>query len=622
MSNNEEQFLSYIPDHEIYVWDGGFHTKDVPKAAGFWWHGGGCRDGCLACKAKIGRKWWSPHPSNALKIRDYGDEAVAASLQSLLDAQDLSRAATADVDLIAPDGLSYLPFQKAGIEYGLQKPGVLIGDEMGLGKTVQALGIVNNDSNLKRGIIFAPASLLINWKRESEKWLVRGVRTHVATTNSIPESGDDVDLLIINYAKMSTRKGKAWQKWMMDQKWDFVICDEAHYLKEESSSRTKRILGYYDRRKRVSVPGVVSEIPKRIFLTGTPIPNRTIEIQPLLGSLCPSVFGNFMSFAKRYAGAYHNGYGWDFRGASNLDELQTKMRAHVMVRRLKDDVLDDLPDKVRQIIPLPKEGFEKLLQEEKNQYSRAWEAETFSEFETWVGSLNIEDLSRMRSRFAEAKIPAIKTYIENQINSGVEKLVVFAHHRKVISDLREHWGDRCVSITGEHTAEERQAAVDAFQNDPEVKIFFGNLKAAGVGLTLTAASHVIMAEMDPVPANMFQAEDRCHRIGQKSTVFAQYLVIEGSLDEHFLNLVFHKDQLAQRALDVEHETPKITLSEEAVERDREEKRQSKENKARDLRQQFLAFIREQNNSETEPVPEPPSGDVEIRYEGRLDEIPF
>jgi SWI/SNF-related matrix-associated actin-dependent regulator 1 of chromatin subfamily A len=239
-----------------------------------------------------------------------------------------------------------------------------------------------------------------------------------------------------------------------------------------------------------------------------------------------------------------------------------------MVRRLKKDVLAELPPKRRQVIELPSEGVAKkaasaemsewqkhelLLDQLRAAVDSAKEAGNQDEYRRAVADLRggigvaFAAMSKVRQATAIAKIPYVIEHVRDAIESG--PVVLFAYHHAVIEKLVEEFGDRCVSFTGRHSATERQGAVDAFQRQDGPPLFIGSIAAAGVGITLTRASHVIFAELDWVPGNMSQCEDRCHRIGQADSVIVQHLVLEGSLDSVMAHKLIQKQEVIDLALD-------------------------------------------------------------------------
>lgn len=557
--------ITYLETHQIFLASSTYEERHIPKSAGFWWHTiSGCtRSKCPACNARINKKWWTSKTENAARLLEYADTRAQEALTEHVKVVEASRATDADVYIPCPDGLEYLPFQKAGIVYALERDGTLIGDEMGLGKTIQALGFLNAKPEIKSVLIIVPASLRINWKREAEKWLVRDFVIHVV--EKVEEIPSNAEVIIVNYEKL---KGKVLDS-LMNREWDCIICDETHKLKNPKSQRSKKILGYWDRVKKVRVPGLIDQAKYKLMLTGTPILNRPIEIQPVAGALAPSKFGNFFYFAKRYADAHQNRYGWDFSGASNLAELQEKLRSTIMVRRLKKDVLTELPAKRRQVVELAQNGAKKAVKAEAKAYKahekqlellreKADLAHASGDEKAYKDAVRkltdaaqaaFEEIARLRHEVALAKLPNVIEHVDNMIEEGIEKVVVFAHHQDVVAGLVEHYGDKAVALTGQTPMDVRQDNVDRFQTDKSCQIFIGSITAAGVGLTLTASSHVVFAELDWVPANITQAEDRCHRIGQTGSVLIQHLVVDGSLDARMAHTLVDKQEIADRALD-------------------------------------------------------------------------
>lgn len=478
-----------------------------------------------------------------------------------------SRAVTSDVELAVPKGLNYFPFQRAGIEFALGlerigKTGVLWGDEMGLGKTIQVIGWINNNLEIKSVLVVCPKSLIYNWIREFGKWMVRPMMA-----SNRPNSG--APIVVINY-EMAVKYREA----LASREWDMLVADEAHYIKNLKSQRSKTVAVLCERSKRVSM------------VTGTPIPNRTIEAFSLV-SLCDPDEWNykgkgFFSFALRYANANQDTGYWDFSGASNLEELQQRMRASCLIRRLKSEVLTELPPKLRQVIELPAKGASAAIKAEAAAWERtearleplrvavelAKASEDPEEFANAVKSLNkasataFMEMSKLRHAVALAKVPYVadmaRDFLEG--NEG-EKLIIWGHHHDVLDQLREKLGEfGVVGIDGRMGAEERDAAVSAFQANPAIRVFVGGMTAAGVGITLTAASTEMFSELDWVPGTMLQAEDRAHRIGATKSVLVQMLVLEGSLDARMAQVLIQKMEIAERALDRRPEIAKrVTL---------------------------------------------------------------
>ena len=409
-------------------------------------------------------------------------------------------------------------------------------------------------------LIICPASLRLNWQRECEKWLTRKFSIQIIDGGApVPLTGD---IIIINYDVVPKHRAS-----IDTVSWGMLIADEAHYLKGAKTKRTISIFGKRGNAKKGEEPIPAIAARRRLLLTGTPIVNKPIELWTLISYLNPTVFNNFFSFAKRYCNANQNRYGWDFSGAKNLDELQDTLRSSVMVRRMKADVLKELPPKRRQIISLEDEGSavknegKKSLEIEGqlNQLQAKLEIAEATDVDTQDILDQIRDAQKMaftemalaRHDTAVAKIPACLAHIIECLESS-ERLVVFAHHHDVIDGLLAGLAEAnisAVSLTGETPMEARQASVDAFQAG-KAQIFLGNIQAAGVGITLTAASHVIFCELPWTPAELSQAEDRCHRIGQEESVLVQHIVLENSIDQRMAQALVDKQEIIDKALDI------------------------------------------------------------------------
>jgi SWI/SNF-related matrix-associated actin-dependent regulator 1 of chromatin subfamily A len=477
-----------------------------------------------------------------------------------------SRATDADLEIPLPDGCELYPYQRAGVAYMTARWGVLQADEMGLGKTIQVLASVNA-LRLEHVLVICPKSLAATWVREAMKWLIH---TSVSTMSrhmlgERVASGVNLasSLLVVTY-----EEAKKYFATLAASYWDCVVVDEAHLVKNPKAQRSK------------TVYALAAKAPRRWLLTGTPVPNKPVELFPLL-ALADSDEWNlggagYWRFARRYCDAqkkpirckrdapraYQTSDGW-FRdvmtvdGASNLEELQERLRSTVMIRRLKADVLADLPPKVRQVIELPANGARAALRAEQKLVTQ-----TLGEPVDWaeaVRQLHASDpvafaeLARVRAETALAKVPAVLEHVRMALEGGVSKLLLWGHHHAVIDALVAGLADYSpAELTGRTSSEDRQAAVDRFQTDPACRVFVGSIQAGGVGLTLTAASLVLFAESSWVPAENTQAEDRAHRIGQRDTVTVQHLALEGSLDAHILQTVLAKQQVADLGLDHEY----------------------------------------------------------------------
>jgi SWI/SNF-related matrix-associated actin-dependent regulator 1 of chromatin subfamily A len=283
-------------------------------------------------------------------------------------------------------------------------------------------------------------------------------------------------------------------------------------------------------------------------LSGTPILNRPIEIYPVLSWLLPQDWPSdgYFDFAQRYCGAYHNRFGWDFSGASNLAELSNRLHSSVMIRRTKAQVLPQLPEKIRTVVELYP-AFAEIKRTIKQELD-AYEARFLKVNHSLI---NWDDLARVRHQTALAKVPLIVQYVTEVLEGGVQKIVVFAHHRDVIAQLVDGLSSyHPVKLFGGMGPQDRQDSIDAFQRDPCVRVFIGNIQAAGNGITLApASSRCIFAELSWTPAEMTQCEDRLHRIGTKDSVHVQHLVLEGSLDAMMVKVLIKKQRILDAVLE-------------------------------------------------------------------------
>ena len=625
------------------------------------------------------------------------------------------------------------------------------------GKSIETAGLLNLCPDIQRVLVVCPASLRLNWRRELERWIVaeRRLRVHIANTKEGMETlrafWDDTTgglrVVVLNYDILHTFEAhrkedyqtkdgrkKSRDVWTFGYSGlDLLVADEAHYMKNDTSRRSKAVRCITAKR--------------RLLLTGTPLVNRPKELFPMLNYLDPVEWQNFFRYGMRYCNAHQISIGrgrtaWDFNGASHLGELQDRLRSTLMLRRLKRDVLSELPAKQRQVIELPADGASKAVGAEMAAVAR--HSETLSALQTAVELAKASDsddtyedavaalragtqaafteMSALRHDTAVAKLPYVVAHAQETLES-IDKIIIYAHHKDVITSLAQElcngqiYGLRWENIremdsTGTCTADEfvdmpmsmrrkgesrrdelatreihavptlqesqtrhvvhgtiptmdigkvkgqkeqypfltdargycrprdmpvighsdclqpsesigeqpisrqdqpkkwvsqeqclgnqlaskyterskhpsrirkdgeksqgqidiavingdtpladRQAAVDRFQTDPTCRVFIGSITAAGVGITLTASSHVVFAELDWVPGNITQAEDRAHRIGQTGMVLVQHLVLKGSLDATMAQRLVAKQAILDAALDTQGTTDSMDSAE-------------------------------------------------------------
>lgn len=398
-------------------------------------------------------------------------------------------------------------------------------------------------------MVICPASVKINWKRESEKWLIQETQIAVVESGKTMPSGD---LIICNYELAGKHEA------IKATHWDIIVCDESHYLKSSKAQRTKSVMAL--------------RCSHFVFLTGTPILNRPAEIWTIAHKCAPKLFPNWWGFAKRYCDMKETPFGMDTRGASNLGELNQKLTSTFMIRRRKLDVLHDLPALRRQIIELPPTKEMRIVLDRENMQwkvheetmarlvSRRDQAALLNDEQEYRSAANelkqaykvaFGDMAKVRQEVALAKLPLCIAHIKDLLES-VDKILVFCRHKAVAANLMEELKDYgAVVLMGDTSMKERQKSIDSFVNDKSVRVFVGSIQAAGTGVNGLQFSccHALFVEPDWTPAILSQAEGRLHRHGQKMPVLVQHLVLEASLDSHMLKQVMAKQEVIDQAID-------------------------------------------------------------------------
>ncbi|QDZ21750.1 P-loop-containing nucleoside triphosphate hydrolase [Chloropicon primus] len=416
-------------------------------------------------------------------------------------------------------------FQTEGVRYMIRLNGRgLIGDEMGLGKTVQALALVEAFREAKPVLIVTPSSLKIQWAEAIYEWL-RVTEDEVSIVNT----GKDTTSLKNRFVIISYDFIPKMFHYLKERNFQMIICDEAHYIKNYKAKRSKESLPLLQQAKHV------------VLLTGTPALSRPIELLQQLRAIHPQSVKSIKEYGDRYCtgGAWfaQKYPGARYMGASNLKELHQVVTSTTMIRRLKKDVLSQLPPKRRQQILLPVTSAEQ--RQLKGMTEKLFELETALKDGTGSGALFSGDFGKNQKinelylKSGEIKCKAICDYLSVLLEAE-QKFLVFGHHKCVLDSIESHLREKRVKfirIDGSTPSNSRAELVQKFQENDVYRAAILSIKAAGVGLTLTAASLVVMAELDWVPGNLVQAEDRAHRIGQASSVNVHYLHMKGSIDD-------------------------------------------------------------------------------------------
>ena len=407
--------------------------------------------------------------------------------------------------------------QKSGIKFLLSRSGCILGDDMGLAKTAQSI-IAALESGAERILVVCPASVKINWLREINCYcddvvIVSGKKWKSAKFTII-----NYDILK-NFHTVKERGKKQediiLKRELIDAKFDIVIIDEAHKLKNPKSIRGKIM-------SELSIKFNVNRV---WLLTGTPITNRPMDYYNLLKIIRSSISENWIYYTKRYCAGRHffkklkSGVKkeiWLTDGASNLEEMANKTK-NIILRRKKEDVLD-MPEKT--IVPL----FHELEENERSEYDTLWDE--YVELRQAEGKpINLQrDLTEsmlLRKFIAMKSIPRTIDIVENAIEQG-HKVIVFTTFTDELLELANYFGNSAVTHYGKMTEKQKQRSIDDFMSNSKINILIGNVISAGVGINLTAADIIVFNSFDWTPGNNSQAEDRAFRIGQKNNVTVYY----------------------------------------------------------------------------------------------------
>jgi len=419
-----------------------------------------------------------------------------------------------------------LEHQKEAIKSLVENKKFILADDMGLGKTTSTI-IAALETGAKKILIICPASLKINWQREIENY------SDKPTSIIEGKKWEDGTFVIINYdiIKNFHDEKKKSDSVLLKTKFDLVIIDEAHYIQNKQAQRTKLINDF------------VSNVERLWLLTGTPITSRPINYFNLLNLIeCP-VAKNWMAYVKRYCNGFQFQAGrrkiWNVSGASNLEELRDRT-APLVLRRLKENVLD-LPDKI--ITPvylrLKSKEYEALMGEYYDWYDKNGDSDSLT--------LQFTKLTKVRQVIAEEKVPSTIEICENIVEQG-KKVIVFTNFTKTLEMILEHFGKSAVRLDGQMSQKERQLSVDRFQNDESVMVFVGNIKAAGVGITLTAGEAVVMNDLSFLPSDHSQAEDRSYRYGQKNNVLVYYPIFDNTVEGIIYDILKKKKDIFETVM--------------------------------------------------------------------------
>lgn len=435
----------------------------------------------------------------------------------------------------SPKGLELRNYQKNTISFIEQNNGkAIISLEQGLGKTICVSTYIYNHPEIKPIVIVVPATLKYNWKNELEKWAPKR-SIEILEGKSAKKLKKTTDIIIINYDILND-----WNKRIKEINPQLVVFDECQYIKSVKGVVRSKAAKSLAKKCKYILP-----------LSGTPIINKATDIWNIVNMVTPDMFGSFYEFGQRYGDPTYNGFGWQYNGLSNAEELN-KLLSHIMIRYKKSDVLKELPDKIYSYIPIDISNRNEYNEAENNfiNYIRSTKGNIAARKAAYAETLT--QISTLRQLAADGAIDNAIKYIKNRLENSDEKLVIFANHKTIINKLEETFKDICVKIDGStKQGEYRQQLVDKFQTDDNIKVFIGNIQAAGVGLTLTASSTVIFLQLPWSKAATEQAVDRTHRIGQKNTVNVIYLLPNNTIEYRLSKIIDSKANISSVVLDDE-----------------------------------------------------------------------
>ncbi|MBU1067228.1 DEAD/DEAH box helicase [Patescibacteria group bacterium] len=415
--------------------------------------------------------------------------------------------------------------------------GALLADDMGLGKTLQALWLLCRQrlGGMFPALVVCPASVKYMWEHEALEHVRLRAQVLEGRTPPAGRLGLIPKLMIINPDILMS-----WLPYLCRINLQTLVLDECQYFTNPRAKRTKAAID------------LARRVPYRVALSGTPLTNRPAELFPTLHMLRPDVFRSFYSYAHRFCNPRRTPWGWDYKGAENIPQLHALLKRTCMVRRLKEDVLKDLPAKVRRVVPMD------LV--DRNEYAHA-----SADFVGWLRKNY--DKSRLTSALRAAAVTRIgyllrlaarlkaRNVVEwaNEFLSEYpdEKLVLFAVHQKMIGVLQRRVKAKHITVDGNVVGRRRKLAVDQFRKDKQTRLFIGNIKAAGTGVDglQEVCSTAAFCELWWRPGDHIQAEDRIHRIGQDGVAWVNYLVAGGTIEEDLCRIIQTKQEVIRATLD-------------------------------------------------------------------------
>lgn len=450
-------------------------------------------------------------------------------------------------------------YQKEGIldleDFLREGGGALLADDMGLGKTLQTLWLLARGrvGNMFPALIICPANVKYTWEYTALEHI--NVRSQVLEGRTPPQGGFTYTLPPITIINPDILP--YWTRYLRKAGFQTLIIDECHQFGNPTSKRT------------VAAFELARRVPYRIGLSGTPLMNGPSELWPTLYMLRPDIFNSFFAFAEDYCRPKRKRGRMVYTGAKNLDKLHPRLRRTVMVRRLKSQVIKDLPKKVRLVVPM------ELSDRAEYEFAA-------NDFVGWLRKYYRDDKGRVRKSIRSLAVTRVGHLVRlaarlkarsvvdwaNRflLENPDEKLVLFAVHTKMIELLQRRIEAPHVTVDGSVTGRARRAAVETFRKDPKTRVFLGNIRAAGVGVDglQDVCNTVGFTEMWWVPGVHNQAEDRVHRLGQDNVAWINYLVAGGTIEEKLCHIIQTKQAVIHATLDGANYEPDMDIFDQLI----------------------------------------------------------
>ncbi len=423
-------------------------------------------------------------------------------------------------------------FQKKGVRKIEHFKGrTLLADEMRLGKTLQALFWCKSHPKRRPIIIVCPATVKYVWQHQCYEHIKKRAVVIEGTKKIKPGFHSRSQIIILNYEILSFHVD-----YLSSLNPQILIIDECHYIKSRKTKRTK------------VVKILAKKIPYKIAVSGTPLTNRPAELWTSLNIVRPDLFPSFYIYAHRYCKPVLRPWGWEYKGASNIKELHRTLNSTLMIRRLRKDVLPEYKEPIREIIPLQIER-KKEYKEAETEFIKWLRKKSRSKAIKAAKAERLVQMGYLARLSAELKMGAAEQWIDDFLESTDEKIIISAIHKKIIKRLHDKYKKICVVVDGKVKGRKRAIAIKSFQKNNKIRIFIGNINAAGVGIDLSKANTVAFVELDWVPGNHTQFEDRVVHINKKIPINIIYLVARNTIEEKRCQILQKKQKIVSSTLD-------------------------------------------------------------------------